>query len=148
MVRGRRTGVRISRYAALSAAVCALALGGCGTTGSGPSSSGSPSTAGAPVPPSATSSTPKLPTSLTTPPPAKDRGTPISATGTVAVSDVEKPCRVMTIAGQAYELQGDGVAALRDGDTVTVAGYTDDTLSTTCQVGVVLRVLTLSTPSH
>jgi hypothetical protein len=138
--------MRSSSYAAVPVLIGALLLAGCG-------SSSQTSPAGGVGPSS--SSSPALPTTLTTPPPRDDptdppltgRSRPITASGRVTVSDIENGCRVMRIQGQVYQLVGEEVGKLQDGQVVTVTGYADDTMATTCQMGVVFVVTKLATPA-
>ena len=131
--------MRSSSNAAVPVLVAALLLAGCGSSQPG----------------GASGTTPALPTTLTTPPPRDDptdppltgRSRPITASGRVTVSDIENGCRFMTIQGQPYQLVGEGVGKLHDGQEVTVTGYADDTMVTTCQMGVVFVVTKLATPT-
>lgn len=138
---GRRTCMRTSSYAAVEVLLGALVLAGCAGTSGVTSNTGTSAT--------------KSPVLTrpggdpTDPPIPRGRSRPITATGLVTVSDIEKPCPVMIIAGQTYQLVGDEVGALRDGQRVTVSGYADDTIATTCQVGVsfvVTRISALGQP--
>lgn len=144
--------MRFAPCAAVPVLAGALLVAGCGSTEGGPAAAtGSTTTAvGRPSSP-----TPTIPKTLETPPPPGDPTDPplpsgqrqITATGPVQLSDVERPCIVMTISGQTYQLVGDGVEKLRDGQRVTVTGHRDDTLNTTCQVGPVLVVTGLAPAS-
>lgn len=80
-----------------------------------------------------------------TDPPLPPGSQPVTATGPVTLSDVEHTCVVMTISGRTYQLVGQGVAGLRSGQVVTVTGYADGGVATTCQVGTVLVVTKLTT---
>ncbi len=143
--------MRFLPRAAAPALVGALLVAGCGSTATGTDTDAgtgaSTTSTGAPSPTS-----PTIPTSVQTPPPPGDPTDPplpssqkkITATGPVQLSDIEGPCILMTISGRTYQLVGDGVAKLRDGQRVSVTGHLDGTLNTTCQVGPVLVVTELA----
>ncbi len=129
------------RHSAFVLVAVAVSLTACGGAGSGAGSDGST------TPATTASTTPPPPTypddpSVTTGP---DRSRRVTATGTVGVADVEGGCLTMTILGQGYQLIGE-VAGLREGAEVTVTGYADPTIATTCQVGPAFVVLS-STPA-
>jgi hypothetical protein len=120
--------MRTSSYAAVEVLLGALVLAGCAGTSGVTSNTGTSAT--------------KSPVLTrpggdpTDPPIPRGRSRPITATGLVTVSDIEKPCPVMIIAGQTCQ-------------RVTVSGYADDTIATTCQVGVsfvVTRISALGQP--
>ena len=114
----------------------AVVLSSCGTTGG----SGAPSTGPVTPPPTSPTVAPDDP-ALTT---APERSRRVTATGTVRAVDVEGGCFTMTIEGQSYQLVG-AVPGLRDGLEVTVTGYADPTMATTCQVGPAFVVLSSTT---
>jgi hypothetical protein len=117
----------------------ATSLSACGATGAGEASGTS---ATPPVSSSGTSPTvfPDDPAVTTT----ADRSRKVTANGTVTAFEGGSRCFTMRIEGQDYQLVGD-IPGMRDGLSLTVTGYADPTMTTTCQAGPAFVVLS-STP--
>lgn len=83
------------------------------------------------------------PVEETAPPPG--RAGPTTLTGTLDAG-VEAGCRVLIVDGQTFQLVGQ-LRGVDVGRRVTVTGYADPTLATTCQQGMPFVVRSVATAS-